>query len=324
MENQAVPIDISIVVPILNEADSLEELHRQLSQVLQALNRPYEILWVDDGSTDRSVAICRELAQADAHTALVEMRRHFGKAVALQAGFQVARGNFVLTLDGDLQDDPTEIPHFIQTLEAGADVVSGWKQRRQDPSLRLLQSRLFNFCMRQMTGIPLHDFNCGFKAYRREAVAMLDLYGDLHRYIPALAHAKGFVVQEIPVRHHPRKHGRSRYGVERIWRGPLDLLTVVFLITYQTRPLHFFGPAGLGLGAIGGLIDAYLTVLWFLGDRPIGNRPLLTLGTLLITMGLQVFLFGLLAEMIVATTHQRARVLELVRRIVRHSDHEAA
>ena len=223
------PLDISVVISVWNEQNSLVELHRQLSEVLNRLARPYEIIWVDDGSTDHTPAICRQQAQADPRVVVVELRRNFGKATALQAGFQVARGNVVITLDGDLQDDPADIPDFLQALESGADVVSGWKQTRRDPPARLLQSRVFNFFTSLFTGQPLRDFNCGFKAYRQPVVASLNLYGELHRFIPVLALAKGFRVEEIPVRHRPRNHGRSRYGPQRLWRGAFDLLTVLFL-----------------------------------------------------------------------------------------------
>ncbi len=308
---------LSVIVPILNERESLPELHAALTRVLTRLARPYEIILVDDGSADGSVGLARGLVECDSHTTLIELRRHFGKATALQAGFELAEGETVITLDGDLQDDPEEIPNFLAALDEGYDLVSGWKKDRQDPLTKTLPSRLFNLVTSLMTGVSLRDFNCGFKAYRREVVKGLDLYGELHRYIPILAHAKGFRAGEIPVRHHPRKYGKSKYSAERFFRGPFDLLTVLFLSSFKWRPLHLFGLLGLGFFSVGFVIDLYLSILWFLGDRPIGNRPLLTLGTLLITLGIQVLIFGLLAEMITANSYRRSEVLGLVRRVHR-------
>lgn len=312
-------IDISIIIPILNEYDNLRELHQRLVGVLSKIGRQYEIIFVDDGSTDGSVSLCKEMVETNSNTKLVELRRNFGKATALQTGFQVARGEIIITMDGDLQDDPGEIPRFLEALDNGFDLVSGWKQNRRDPVTKILPSKVFNFFTSWITGISLQDFNCGFKAYRKEVVENLDLYGELHRYIPVLAHAKGFRIGEISVQHHPRRHGKSKYSFERFLRGAFDLLTVFFLIGYRRRPLHLFGLIGLLFSFAGVLINSYLSVLWLLGDRPIGNRPLLTLGTLLIILGIQVLVFGLLAEMITAVTYERTGVLELVRKVHRQS-----
>jgi len=312
-------IHVSIVIPILNEQDSLRELHRKLTNVLENLNHTYEIVFVDDGSSDGSTQLCRELAEIDTHVVLVELRRNFGKATALQAGFQVAEGEVIITMDGDLQDDPEEIPRFLEALEDGFDLVSGWKRSRQDPLSKTLPSRLFNFVTSRLTKIALRDFNCGFKGYRREVVERLDLYGELHRYIPVLAHAKGFRVGEIPVCHHPRSHGKSKYRFERFLRGAFDLLTILFLSSFQRRPLHLFGLIGLVFVLAGFGIDSYLAALWFVGKGPIGNRPLLILGTLLITLGIQVLIFGLLAEMITASSYRRSEVMKLIRRVDRHA-----
>lgn len=306
---------ISVVVPVFNEHGSLLELHNRLRDVLDPLGHAYEIIFVDDGSDDGSVKLLREIQCADDNVIVVELRRNFGKATALQAGFQIVRGDVVITMDGDLQDDPHEIPRFLETLDEGFDLVSGWKRNRQDPLTKTLPSRLFNFSTSLLTGIPLRDFNCGFKAYRREVVETLDLYGELHRYIPVLAHAKGFRVGEMSVRHHPRRHGKSKYSFERFLRGAFDLLTVLFLSRFQRRPLHLFGLLGLIVTLTGFAIDSYLTVLWFIGERPIGNRPLLALGTLLITIGLQLLIFGLMAEMFTAVTYRRSDVTELIRQI---------
>jgi glycosyltransferase involved in cell wall biosynthesis len=311
---------VSVVIPVFNEQDSLVELHQRLNAVLTGLEVPYEIIFVDDGSSDGSPALCRQLVAADPRVVLVELRRNFGKATALQAGFQTAQGDIVITMDGDLQDDPDEIPRFLEAIEGGLDLVSGWKQSRQDPLSKTLPSRFFNFVTSRLSGVSLRDFNCGFKAYRREVVETLDLYGELHRYIPVLAHAKGFRIGEIAVRHHPRQHGKSKYSFERFLRGAFDLLTVLFLSGFRRRPLHLFGVIGLLVALVGFLVDFYLTVLWVLGDRPIGNRPLLTLGTLLIVFGIQVLVFGLLAEMIAAISYRRSETMDLVRRVHRSED----
>lgn len=310
---------LSVIVPIFNERDSLVELHSKLTRVLAALQCPYEIIFVDDGSTDGSTSLLHTIQSSDSSVIVVELRRNFGKATALQAGFQVAQGDVIITMDGDLQDDPDEIPRFLEALADGLDLVSGWKKDRQDPITKTLPSRLFNFVTSLLTGVSLRDFNCGFKAYRREVVERLDLYGEMHRYIPVLAHAKGYRVGEIPVRHHPRRYGKSKYSLERVSRTAFDLLTVLFLRSFQRRPLHLFGLFGLAFALAGFAIDSYLAVLWVMGERPIGNRPLLTLGTLLIIMGIQVLIFGLMAEMIAAASYRRPGVMELIRKVHRHS-----
>lgn len=308
---------LSVVIPILNERDSLRLLHQQITEVLQPLDDPYEIIFVDDGSSDGSVAVCRDLVDRDHHVVLIELRRNFGKALALSAGFQVARGELIVTMDGDLQDDASEMPRLLAALDEGADLVSGWKRERHDPMSKTLPSRFFNAVTSRMTGLRLHDFNCGFKAYRRDVVAEMDLYGELHRYIPVLAHAKGFKVTEVPVRHHERRFGTSKYSLERFTRGAFDLLTVLFLSVFRRRPLHLFGLIGSVLAMVGFAINGYLTILWFTGTRPIGDRPLLILGTLLIILGVQVLLFGLLAEMINAATYRRDGVQDAIRTVRR-------
>ena len=310
--------ELSVIVPILNERGSLPELYHRLTEILSHLNRAYEIVFVDDGSTDGCVDLCRGLVEADANVTLVELRRRFGKATALQVGFQVAKGDIIITMDGDLQDDPIEIPRFLEALDGGVDLVSGWKKTRQDPLTKKLPSKLFNFVTSTLTGIKLRDFNCGFKAYRREVVESLDLYGELHRYIPVLAHANGFRIGEISVNHRPRCHGKSKYSFERFVRGAFDLLTVLFLGSFKRRPLHLFGLIGLAFFGLGFAIDFYLSVLWLTGVAYIGNRPLLILGTLLIIVGIQVLIFGLLAEMLTAATYQRSETMGLIRRVNRN------
>jgi glycosyltransferase involved in cell wall biosynthesis len=297
--------ELSVVVPVLDEVDSLPGLYRELTAVLEPLGRPYELIFVDDGSQDGSFATLEKLHRSDDRVRVIQHRRNFGKAAALQSGFRAARGDVVVTLDADLQDDPAELPRLLQHLEDGCDLVSGWKQDRQDPASKTLPSRLFNRVTAWLTGVRLHDFNSGYKAYRREVVEELRLYGELHRFIPALAAWRGFRVEEVPVHHRPRRFGRSKYGSARFWRGSLDLLTVLFLTRYTRRPLHLFGSLGLLAWAAGGSVNLYLAALWLAGVRPIGNRPLLAFGILGMLVGLQFFCLGLLSELILS--YQAAR-----------------
>lgn len=290
---------ISVVIPVMNEEDSLPILYDRLSEVLQTVSSEYEIVFIDDGSTDNSFVILNDLHHQDSHRIKVlQFRRNFGKSAALSAGFAEVSGDIVFTMDADLQDDPQEIPQFLAKLEEGYDLVSGWKFPRLDPISKTFPSKIFNQVTSFLTGVKLHDFNCGFKAYRREVVQELQLYGELYRFIPALAHQQGFKVTEIKVKHHPRKFGYSKYGFSRLFRGFFDLITVLFLTQYIRRPLHLFGWPGVLSFLIGMIINLYLTGLWFAGERPIGNRPLLMLGVLLLIVGIQFFSFGLLADMI--------------------------
>jgi glycosyltransferase involved in cell wall biosynthesis len=290
--------EISVVVPVLDEAASVEELARRLAQVLDEMGRTWELLYVDDGSRDDTAERVRRLHEADSRIKLIRFRRNFGKAAALCAGFEAARGSVLITMDGDLQDEPREIPRFLHRLEEDdLDLVSGWKQRRRDPLSRRWPSRLFNWATRRLARVELHDFNCGFKAYRREVVSEIALYGELHRYIPVLASRRGFKVGELAVEHHARPHGRSKYGWDRYYKGLLDLITVLFITKYTRRPLHLFGVIGLACFGIGFVIDAYLAVRWTMGE-PLSNRPLLLLGVLLMLVGIQVLTTGLLGEMI--------------------------
>ncbi len=291
-------MDLSLVIPVYNEEESLTQLHREIHTALAPLGLTYEIIFVDDGSTDGSWSVIVNLAQEDPHVRGIRFRRNFGKAAALTAGFRAARGRYVITLDADLQDDPAEIPRFLSTLEEGWDVVSGWKFPRRDPWTKTVPSRIFNWATRTLTGVHLHDFNCGFKAYRAEVVREVRIYGMLYRYIAVLAHWRGFRVTEIKVHHRPRRYGKSKFGVGRFAVGFFDLITVLFLTQYTWRPLHLFGSLGLTSLGLGTLINLYLTLLWFTGHRPIGNRPLLTLGVLLMIIGVQFISFGLLGEMI--------------------------
>lgn len=294
---------VSVVIPVYNEEGSLEELTRRIFEVLG--DDDFEIIFVDDGSRDNSRAIMQRLAAEDSRIRLIRFLRNFGKSAALAAGFEESRGDIVITMDADLQDDPAMIPNFLATIESGYDLVSGWKVHRHDPPSKTVPSRLFNLVTAKATGVKLHDFNCGFKAYRRELVDKLSIYGELHRFIPALAHWKGFEVAEIPVEHHPRLHGKSKFGTRRFLSGLLDLATVLFLTRFNRKPLHLFGSVGLLSVMAGLLINVYLTVLRIQGET-IGNRPLLMLGVLLMIIGLQFFGIGLLADLSNLTSSRRA------------------
>lgn len=285
-------------MPVFNEAESLPQLYARLSEVLTPLQKRWELLFVDDGSTDNSGDAIESLRASDQRVGVIRFRRNFGKAAALDAGFKRCRGEVVITMDADLQDDPKEIPRFLDALDAGNDVVSGWKKVRHDPLGKTLPSKVFNVVVSRVSGLHLHDFNCGFKAYRAAALDNLSLYGELHRYVPVLLHARGFRITEIAVEHHPRQFGHSKYGFKRFAKGFFDLLTVLLNTRYRTRPLHLFGLGGALLGTAGFAILAYLTVLWFAGLGPIGNRPLLFLGLLLVMVGVQLVSTGLLGELI--------------------------
>jgi glycosyltransferase involved in cell wall biosynthesis len=296
---------ISVVVPVHNEERSIGLLHEELQAALDPLGEEWEAVYVDDGSTDESFSALTRLHAREDNVRVVRLRRNFGKAAALAAGFAQAAGERVVTIDGDLQDDPSEIPQLLAKLEEGFDVVSGWKTRRRDPLSRRLPSKLFNWVTGWMSGLRLHDMNCGLKAYRAEVVHNLVLYGELHRFIPVLAHEQGYRVAELPVNHRPREHGRSRYGMERYLRGFLDLLTVSFMGRYRHRPLHLFGGLGLLLGGSGVVLLVYLTIVKLMGHA-IGQRPLLTLGVLLVVVGMQFFTLGLISEMITSHHEERA------------------
>ena len=297
---------ISVVVPVHDEERSVALLYDELRSALEPLNAPWEAIFVDDGSTDGTFSALTRLHAAERNVRVVRLRRNFGKAAALVAGFDQARGETVVTIDGDLQDDPAEIPRLLAKLDEGFDLVSGWKTRRRDPLSRRILSRIFNRVTSAFSGVRLHDMNCGLKAYRAEVVHGLRLYGELHRFIPVLAHYRGYRIAELPVNHRPREHGRSRYGVERYVRGFLDLLTVSFIGRYRHRPLHLFGGLGLILGFIGSAILVYLTVVKALGHA-IGQRPLLLLGVLLVVIGMQFFSLGLISEMITSQHEERVQ-----------------
>jgi len=285
-----------LVVPVFNEAESLPQLYREIEEALG--DEGYEIIFVDDGSRDGSLKVLAHLANEHPQIRVLRFRRNFGKAEALYAGFKEARGEIVVTLDADLQDDPAEIPRLVAAVvEEGYDLASGWKSPRRDPPSKTVPSRLFNWVTARLTGLPLHDFNSGFKAYRRQILGSLPLYGAQYRFIPAFAHWQGYRVTEVPVAHRPRRHGRSKYGWGRLLAGFLDLFTMLFLTRFRRRPLHLFGSLGLVCLIAGLIINAYLTVLWF-GGEVLSQRPLLLLGVLLMVMGVQFLSIGLLGEML--------------------------
>ena len=296
---------ISVVVPVHNEERTLGLLYEELESALQPQGEPWEVVFVDDGSKDGSFGALTRLHSARDNVRVVRLRRNFGKAAALAAGFAQAQGEVMVTIDADLQDDPAEIPRLLAKLDEGFDLVSGWKAHRRDPLSRRVLSRIFNWVTGRVSGLRLHDMNCGLKAYRAEAVRGLRLYGELHRFIPVLAHYHGHRIAELPVNHRPREHGGSRYGVERYLRGFLDLLTVSFIGRYRYRPLHLFGGLGLLLGLLGFGVLVYLTALK-IGGHAIGRRPLLILGVLLVVVGLQFFSLGLISELITSQHEERA------------------
>jgi glycosyltransferase involved in cell wall biosynthesis len=303
-------IDVSVVVPLYNEEQSLMPLSLGIRDALDRMNVTYEVIFVDDGSTDNSIKVLREIHRKNRRYKFISFRRNYGKSAALSVGFQHAVGRIIVTMDADLQDDPNEIPKLIDKLESGYDLVNGWKRKRHDPISKTIPSRLFNYTTSVMTGIKLRDFNSGLKAYKREVVQDIKVYGEMHRFLPVFAHWAGYRVAEIPVVHHPRKFGRTKFGMNRFWHGFLDLLTVIFTTRYSKRPLHFFGVMGALSFLLGFAIDLELTVEWLMGKTAISNRPLFTAGVLLIIVGVQFVSIGLLGEMITRTNSVEEYVIK--------------
>ena len=295
---------ISVIIPAYNEAQALPELVERVDHVLRACAEAYEILIIDDGSVDHTAEVLHALSAQYAHLCAIRFRRNYGKAAALSEGFSHACGELLITMDGDLQDAPEEIPRFLDVLSEGADVVCGWKQVRQDDWTRIVGSRLFNAGTRYMTGLALHDMNCGLKGYRRQVVEELKLYGEMHRFVPVIASQRGFTITELPVQHYPRRHGKSRYGWSRALSGIFDLITLLMLGRYTHKPLHFFGLIGLGSGLLGSAITAYLGLGWLFGQW-IENRPLFLVGIFLLLSGLQFMFFGLMAELFIFLSGKR-------------------
>ena len=301
---------ISAVIPAYNEAESLPEFHRELCVALDAQGGGWEAIYIDDGSRDGTDLAIERLAAADPRVRGVSFRRNFGKSAALATGFRMARGEWIVTLDADLQDDPSELPRLAARLDEGYDLVSGWKVDRKDPFTKTLPSKLFNRVTGIVAGLRLHDFNCGFKLYRREVADAIEVYGELHRFMPALAHWAGFRVGEVPVRHRARKYGRSKFGAARFVNGFLDLMSAAFISTSALKPLHVFGRIGLLFLAGGTAIGLWFVAIWILGE-PIRVRPLMLIGAGLVLLGIQFILMGLLGEMI---ANMRARADYPVRR----------
>jgi glycosyltransferase involved in cell wall biosynthesis len=297
-------LDVSIIIPVLDEEESLPELYRQLTDVLTGMRVRYELLFIDDGSHDESANWMRQTAESDTRVRALIFRRHYGKSAALAVGFQEVRGQFVITIDADLQDDPAEIPHLLKKMEEGYDMVTGWKKKRHDPISKRLPSKVANFVTSVVSGVKLHDMNCGLKAYRRDVVKSIQVYGELHRYIPVLVSRQGFRIGEQEVEHHARKYGHSKFGARRFFTGFLDLLTVTFLSSYVHRPLHLFGLAGAGLFAIGGITGARLAYLWAIGQSVTG-RPSQFLAIICLIIGFQLISIGLIGELIVHSRQGR-------------------
>jgi glycosyltransferase involved in cell wall biosynthesis len=312
---------LSIVIPVFNEEESLAQLHDQICAATKTLACDVEMIFIDDGSTDSSWEQIQKLHRADARVSADRFRRNFGKAAALQRGFALADGDRVITLDADLQDDPEEIPALLNKLDEGFDVVSGWKRVRNDPWHKVIPSRVFNAMVNALTGIGLNDINCGLKAYRREVLQEIQLYGEFHRFTPVLAAARGFRVGEIPVNHRPRPFGHSKYGWRRFINGMIDLVTVKFLTSYQHRPQHLMGTVGLASMAVGIMGMAYLSAVWTLTRlgapfEPIGNRPLLIFAATALLVGLQIFSLGLVGELITFRVQRDAQLYSIRQRLI--------
>ncbi|MBC8441423.1 MAG: glycosyltransferase family 2 protein [Deltaproteobacteria bacterium] len=290
---------ISFIIPVYNEEGSLKELHDNIFKVMKEVGKPCEILFINDGSTDQSPEVIREIIATDDRVKTVNLRKNFGKSVALNIGFKRANGDLIFTMDSDLQDDPIEIPNFLKAIEEGADLVTGWKVNRQDPKEKTIPSKVFNTIVSIMSGLKLKDYNCGFKCYKKRVTQEVRLYGELHRFVPFLAHKKGFKIKEIPVKHRERKFGVSKFGPERYARGFFDLLTVIFITNYLKRPMHLFGWVGSFFFFTGLLIFSYLFFgRWIFGES-VGTSPLFSISILMLGNGIQIFIIGLVAELIV-------------------------
>jgi len=298
-------LDVSVVVPVYNEVESLPHLIEAIASAIQPSGLSYQIICVDDGSKDGSAELLKQLASSRDDLSAVLLRRNYGQTAAMSAGFDRATGRAIVTLDGDLQNDPADIPLLLAKLDEGYDLVSGWRKNRQDNTIsRLIPSRIANWLIGRVTGVTLHDYGCSLKAYKSELVADLNLYGELHRFLPALAFIEGARIAELPVRHHARRFGQSKYGIWRTFRVLMDLLTISFMKKFLTRPMHVFGLFGLSSMTLGTVLGIYLTFLKLAFGQSIGNRPLLILAVVLLLTGVQLFCFGLLAEVMMRTYHE--------------------
>jgi glycosyltransferase involved in cell wall biosynthesis len=304
-QNAEGDVDLSVVIPVLNEVENLDPLYSQLIDVLTKTDKSYEIIFVDDGSTDASFEKLRKLQKKNDDLRVIRFRRNFGQSAAFSAGFDYARGDVIVTMDADLQNDPADIPNLLEKLEDGCDVVSGWRINRRDGYLaRQLPSRIANFIISMITEVKLHDYGCSLKAYRREVAKNIKLYGEMHRFIPALASWMGIRVGEVPVNHSPRRSGESKYGITRAVRVLLDLVTVKFLLGYSTRPIQIFGLLGVISFSLGLIIGAYLSALKIFFGHPLSDRPLLLLSILLVIFGVQLITMGLLGELVVRSYYE--------------------
>jgi glycosyltransferase involved in cell wall biosynthesis len=298
---------LSVVIPVYNEEESIRLLYEKLKAALDLLHKEYEILFIDDGSTDRTLSILEEIQTKDKHLIVLSLRRNFGQTAAFAAGFDFARGDIVVTMDGDLQNDPADIPKLLEKIK-DHDLVSGWRKKRKDPFFtRRLPSMAANWLISNVTGVKLHDYGCSLKAYRRDVIKNLKLYGEMHRFIPAVASWYGVRVAEVETIHHPRMHGKSKYGISRTIKVVLDLITVKFLQSFSTKPIQFFGPVGIASGFLGFLILFYLSIDKLFFGKDIGARPLLLLGALLVIVGIQLIGMGLIGEMLVRVYHESQR-----------------
>jgi glycosyltransferase involved in cell wall biosynthesis len=296
---------MSVVIPLLDEEESLPELSLMLESELRKIaGSKWEVIFIDDGSKDKSFEVIKEINARNKRFKCIRFRRNYGKSAALAVGFRQARGKYVATMDADLQDDPKELENLLNKIKEGYDLVSGWKKKRYDPISKTLPSKFFNFVTSIASGVKLHDFNCGLKLYRREVIKTVNVYGEMHRYIPALAHWEGFKVTELPVSHHPRQYGKTKFGLSRFVNGFLDLLTVLLTTRYMKRPLHFFGATGSLIALLGLFINIYLTIEWVLGNTYLSNRPLALFGIGMIIVGVQFISIGLIAEIITKSMNE--------------------
>jgi glycosyltransferase involved in cell wall biosynthesis len=298
---------LSVVIPLYNEEENIQLLYDRLKRSLDPMGQEYEILFVDDGSADRTLPLLEKIQGSDKRVMVLSLRRNFGQTAAFAAGFDFARGDVVVTMDGDLQNDPSDIPKLVEMMKDN-DLVSGWRKKRKDPFFtRRLPSIIANWLISNVTGVKLHDYGCSLKAYRREVIKNLKLYGEMHRFIPAVASWYGVRVAEVETAHHPRLHGKSKYGISRTIKVVLDLITVKFLQSFSTKPIQFFGPVGMLSGILGFFILVYLSIDKLVFGNPIGGRPLILLGALLIIVGIQLIGMGLLGEMLVRVYHESQR-----------------
>ncbi len=309
---------ISVVIPVYNEAESLETLNLKIISIISSLTNNYEIIYIDDGSNDNSFEVLKKIKE-DNSIKIIQFRRNFGKSAALSAGFKEASGDLIITMDADLQDDPSEIPNFIKKINKGCDLVSGWKKNRKDPLIKIISSKIFNFVVAKLTGIKIHDFNCGFKVYRKEVIKNIDVYGELHRFLPVLAHQKGFKISELIINHNKRQFGKSKYGkfgLRRLKNFFLDTINVFLLTKYAKKPSHFFGSLGFLSFTIGFLIGLYITYLRFTTGSIQSRFPLLMLGILLMVIGIQLISLGLLGEIIIRSSQKKDDTYNIKRKIL--------